>query len=145
MYGSLQLSRTDAVAMAILRGRDFGLASYNQIREALNIPPVRTWEEINFNLSMAHPEVCTVAYTTILAIIHSYIKCSVSWKYPSCCPLTVHFQYLVFNIFVDICGAGQALWKWYQQVGVVLRSSAGDKRGTRSSVYFHCPGPVWTH
>ncbi|KAM9496643.1 dual oxidase 1 [Clarias gariepinus] len=57
MYGSLQLSRTDAVAMAILRGRDFGLASYNQIREALNIPPVRTWEEINFNLSMAHPEI----------------------------------------------------------------------------------------
>ncbi|KAK3558395.1 hypothetical protein QTP86_017988, partial [Hemibagrus guttatus] len=56
MYGSLQLSRTDALAMAILRGRDFGLNSYNQVREALNLPPVQTWGEINPNLNKSNPE-----------------------------------------------------------------------------------------
>ncbi|KAK2834504.1 hypothetical protein Q7C36_015205 [Tachysurus vachellii] len=56
MYGSLQLSRTDAVAMAIQRGRDFGLNSYNHVREALNLPPVKTWGEINPNLNKTNPE-----------------------------------------------------------------------------------------
>ncbi|KAF4081387.1 hypothetical protein AMELA_G00160610 [Ameiurus melas] len=56
MYGSLQLSRTDALTIAIQRGRDFGLASYNQVREALNFPPVKTWGEINPNLNKSNPE-----------------------------------------------------------------------------------------
>ncbi|KAI5100464.1 dual oxidase 1 isoform X2, partial [Silurus meridionalis] len=56
MYGSLQLSRTDAVAMAIQRGRDFGLGSYNQVRETLNLPPVKTWEELNPSLNKTNHE-----------------------------------------------------------------------------------------
>lgn len=75
MYGSLQLSRTDAVAMAIQRGRDFGLASYNQIRESLNVPPIQTWGEINPNLNKTNPEVYTVNY--ILVVVHSFIKCNI--------------------------------------------------------------------
>lgn len=70
MYGSLQLSRTDALAIAIERGRDFGLASYNQVREALNLPPVKTWQEINPNLNKTNPEVYTVDYVGISAVMH---------------------------------------------------------------------------
>uniref|UniRef100_A0A8B9LQ21 NAD(P)H oxidase (H2O2-forming) n=1 Tax=Astyanax mexicanus TaxID=7994 RepID=A0A8B9LQ21_ASTMX len=40
MYGTLQFSRSDAVALTIQRGRDFGLPSFNQVREALNMPPL---------------------------------------------------------------------------------------------------------
>uniref|UniRef100_A0A8C1U5M5 NAD(P)H oxidase (H2O2-forming) n=1 Tax=Cyprinus carpio TaxID=7962 RepID=A0A8C1U5M5_CYPCA len=47
MYGPLRFSRSDAVALTIQRGRDFGLPSYNQIRESLNMRPVNSWDEIN--------------------------------------------------------------------------------------------------
>lgn len=77
MYGSLQLSRTDAVAMAIQRGRDFGLASYNQMRKSLNIPPIKTWGEINPSLNKTNPEVYTINYAIISAIVHSFLKCNI--------------------------------------------------------------------
>ncbi|XP_077067339.1 dual oxidase 1 [Siphateles boraxobius] len=51
MYGPLRFSRSDAVALSIQRGRDFGLPSYNQIRAALNMRPVNSWEEINPKLN----------------------------------------------------------------------------------------------
>ncbi|XP_073799398.1 dual oxidase 1 isoform X4 [Danio rerio] len=47
MYGPLRFSRSDAVALTIQRGRDFGLPSYNQIREALSMAPVNSFEDIN--------------------------------------------------------------------------------------------------
>uniref|UniRef100_A0A3B3DLN3 NAD(P)H oxidase (H2O2-forming) n=1 Tax=Oryzias melastigma TaxID=30732 RepID=A0A3B3DLN3_ORYME len=47
MYGPLRFTRTDLVAMTIQRGRDFGLQSYTEIRKALDLPPVETFEEIN--------------------------------------------------------------------------------------------------
>uniref|UniRef100_A0A8C2FYF4 NAD(P)H oxidase (H2O2-forming) n=1 Tax=Cyprinus carpio TaxID=7962 RepID=A0A8C2FYF4_CYPCA len=51
MYGPLRFSRSDAVALTIQRGRDFGLPSYNQIRESLNMRPVNSWNEINPKLN----------------------------------------------------------------------------------------------
>ncbi|XP_051976031.1 dual oxidase 1-like [Xyrauchen texanus] len=51
MYGPMRFSRSDAVALTIQRGRDFGLPSYNQVREGLNMPLVNTWEEINPKLN----------------------------------------------------------------------------------------------
>ncbi|XP_072529795.1 dual oxidase 1 [Salminus brasiliensis] len=56
MYGTLLFSRSDAVAMTIQRGRDFGLPSFNQVREALNMAPVQTWEEINPRLNQTNPQ-----------------------------------------------------------------------------------------
>lgn len=51
MYGPMRFSRSDAVALTIQRGRDFGLPSYNQIRESLNMRPVNSWDEINPKLN----------------------------------------------------------------------------------------------
>ncbi|XP_047452502.1 dual oxidase 1 [Mugil cephalus] len=56
MYGPLRFSRTDLVAVTIQRGRDFGLRSYNEIRKALDLPPVETFEDINPELNSTDPQ-----------------------------------------------------------------------------------------
>ncbi|XP_017160692.1 dual oxidase 1 [Poecilia reticulata] len=56
MYGPLRFSRTDLVALTIQRGRDFGLQSYTETRRALDLPPVKTFEEINPELSSNNPQ-----------------------------------------------------------------------------------------
>lgn len=57
MYGPLRFTRTDLVAVTIQRGRDFGLQSYVEVRKALNLPPVETFEDINPELSHNDPQV----------------------------------------------------------------------------------------
>lgn len=57
MYGPMRFSRTDVVALTIQRGRDFGLRSYNEVRKALNLPPVETFEDINHKLNSTNPQV----------------------------------------------------------------------------------------
>lgn len=57
MYGPLRFSRTDLVAMTVQRGRDFGLRSYTEIRKALDLPPVKTFEDINLELNSNNPQV----------------------------------------------------------------------------------------
>ncbi|KAL4613374.1 dual oxidase 1-like [Arapaima gigas] len=56
MYGPLIFSRSDLVALIIQRGRDFGLPSYNQAREAFGLQPVSSWEDINPELNIANPQ-----------------------------------------------------------------------------------------
>ncbi|KAF1386846.1 hypothetical protein PFLUV_G00099100 [Perca fluviatilis] len=56
MYGPLRFSRTDLVAMTVQRGRDFGLRSYTEIRKALDLPPVKTFEDINPELNSNNPQ-----------------------------------------------------------------------------------------
>ncbi|XP_037539498.1 dual oxidase 1 [Nematolebias whitei] len=56
MYGPLRFTRTDLVALTIQRGRDFGLQSYNSLRNALDLPPVNTFEEINPELNRTNPQ-----------------------------------------------------------------------------------------
>ncbi|XP_062404238.1 dual oxidase 1 isoform X2 [Sardina pilchardus] len=56
MYGTLRFSRSDAVAMTIQRGRDFGLAGYSEVREALNLPPLHTWAHLNPELNRSNPQ-----------------------------------------------------------------------------------------
>ncbi|XP_056138124.1 dual oxidase 1 [Lampris incognitus] len=56
MYGPLRFSRSDLVALTVQRGRDFGLSSYIQVRQALDLPPVKTFEEINPELNSANPQ-----------------------------------------------------------------------------------------
>lgn len=57
MYGPLRFSRTDLVALTIQRGRDFGLGSYTEVRKALALPPVETFEHLNPELSSSNPKV----------------------------------------------------------------------------------------
>uniref|UniRef100_A0A4W5LFW2 Uncharacterized protein n=1 Tax=Hucho hucho TaxID=62062 RepID=A0A4W5LFW2_9TELE len=56
-YGPLRFSRSDLVAMTVQRGRDFGLPSYNQVREGLGLAPVERWGDINPQLNTANPQV----------------------------------------------------------------------------------------
>ncbi|XP_072881154.1 dual oxidase 2-like [Hemitrygon akajei] len=56
MYGPMRFTRSDAVALDIQRGRDNGLPSYNQVRVALDLEPVKNWTEINAELSRENPE-----------------------------------------------------------------------------------------
>uniref|UniRef100_A0A3Q2D4C6 NAD(P)H oxidase (H2O2-forming) n=1 Tax=Cyprinodon variegatus TaxID=28743 RepID=A0A3Q2D4C6_CYPVA len=62
LYGPLRFSRTDLVALTIQRGRDFGLQSYTETRRALDLPPVKTFEEINPELSRTNPQVTATQY-----------------------------------------------------------------------------------
>ncbi|XP_068579660.1 dual oxidase 1 [Cebidichthys violaceus] len=56
MYGPLRFTRTDLVAITIQRGRDFGLRSYTEVRKALDLPPVNTFEDINPELNSINPQ-----------------------------------------------------------------------------------------
>lgn len=57
MYGPLRFTRTDLVAVTVQRGRDFGLRSYTDVRDALDLPPVETFEDLNPELSRSNPKV----------------------------------------------------------------------------------------
>lgn len=57
MYGPLRFTRTDLVAVTVQRGRDFGLRSYADVRDALDLPPVKTFEDLNPELSSSNPKV----------------------------------------------------------------------------------------
>lgn len=59
MYGPLRFTRTDLVAMTVQRGRDFGLRSYTEVRKALDLPSVKTFEDINPELNSTNPQVKT--------------------------------------------------------------------------------------
>ncbi|EPQ14735.1 Dual oxidase 1 [Myotis brandtii] len=52
--GPLKYSRTDHVASSLQRGRDLGLPSYTKAREALGLPPITRWQDINPALSQSH-------------------------------------------------------------------------------------------
>ncbi|KAM9351638.1 dual oxidase 2 [Symphorus nematophorus] len=56
MYGPLRFTRSDLVAMTIQRGRDFGLRSYTEVRKALDLPPIKTFEDINPKLYSTNPQ-----------------------------------------------------------------------------------------
>ncbi|KAK5867225.1 hypothetical protein PBY51_011737 [Eleginops maclovinus] len=56
MYGPLKFSRTDLVARTVQRGRDFGLRSYTEIRKVLDLPPVKTFQDINPKLNSTNPQ-----------------------------------------------------------------------------------------
>ncbi|CAN8187861.1 unnamed protein product [Coccothraustes coccothraustes] len=45
-YGPLKYSRTDYVASWIQRGRDFGLPTYNQVRQHFGLEPLQNWSSL---------------------------------------------------------------------------------------------------
>ncbi|WAR00874.1 DUOX2-like protein [Mya arenaria] len=64
LFGPLEFSRRDLVAINIQRARDHGLPDYNTVREAYGLKRRESWEEINtFNLSVeAGPNVDETLY-----------------------------------------------------------------------------------
>ncbi|NWS87624.1 DUOX2 oxidase, partial [Toxostoma redivivum] len=45
-YGPVKYSRTDYVASWIQRGRDFGLPTYNQVRQHFGLKPLQNWSNL---------------------------------------------------------------------------------------------------
>ncbi|NXR56249.1 DUOX2 oxidase, partial [Hippolais icterina] len=45
-YGPLKYSRTDYVASWVQRGRDFGLPTYNQVRQHFGLKPLQNWSDL---------------------------------------------------------------------------------------------------
>ena len=57
VFGPLEFSRRDLMAVNIQRGRDHGLADYNSVREAYGLDRKETWEEVNPTVAQQDPEV----------------------------------------------------------------------------------------
>lgn len=55
-FGPLHFSRHDLISQTIMRGRDYGLPDYNTVREAVGLPRVRHWHQINPWMNSTHPE-----------------------------------------------------------------------------------------
>ena len=54
VFGTLDFSRRDLMALNIQRARDHGLPDYNTIREAYGLSRRTSWEDINiYNISHA--------------------------------------------------------------------------------------------
>lgn len=47
LFGPLEFSRRDLVAINIQRARDHGLPDYNSVREAYGLQRKTSWEDIN--------------------------------------------------------------------------------------------------
>lgn len=52
LFGPLEFSRRDLIAINIQRARDHGLPDYNSVREAYGLRRLTSWDEINtYNVS----------------------------------------------------------------------------------------------
>jgi len=49
VFGSLDFSRRDLMAVNIQRGRDHGLPDYNTARRYFELDPITSWDQINNN------------------------------------------------------------------------------------------------
>ena len=57
VFGPLDFSRRDLMAINIQRGRDNGLPDYNTARRELDLPPITRWRDINRDLFRQDPDV----------------------------------------------------------------------------------------
>lgn len=46
----MKYSRTDYVASWVQRGRDFGLPTYNQVRQRFGLEPLQNWSDLGPHL-----------------------------------------------------------------------------------------------
>lgn len=55
LFGPLDFSRRDLASLNIMRGRDNGLADYNTVRRAFQLPSITNWTDINPVLGKTMP------------------------------------------------------------------------------------------
>ena len=55
VFGTLDFSRRDLMALNLQRARDHGLPDYNTVREAYGLPRKTSWEDIN-TYNITHPD-----------------------------------------------------------------------------------------
>ncbi len=60
VFGPLEFSRRDLMALNIQRGRDHGLPDYNTVREAYGLDRIEKFTDINPNLAFQKPGVSVV-------------------------------------------------------------------------------------
>ena len=57
LFGSMRMNQADLPAANIHRGREEGVADYNAVRKAFQLPPLGDLAEINPQLFAREPEV----------------------------------------------------------------------------------------
>lgn len=62
MFGGLDFSRRDLMAVNIQRGRDHGLPDYNTARREFNLPEIKNWTDINENCN-TDEKINNITYT----------------------------------------------------------------------------------
>ncbi len=60
VFGPLEFSRRDLMALNIQRGRDHGLPDYNTVREAYGLDRIEKFNDINPNLAFQKPGVSII-------------------------------------------------------------------------------------
>lgn len=71
LFGPLEFSRRDLMAINIQRGRDHGLPDYNTARKEYNLSEITNFTDINSQLFAEKPDV---------SLISSCFKNNVHWK-----------------------------------------------------------------
>ncbi|NXX29411.1 DUOX2 oxidase, partial [Nicator chloris] len=66
-YGPLKYSRTDYVASWVQRGRDFGLPTYNQVRQRFGLKPLQNWSNLAPHLEPQVLQKVTALYANNMA------------------------------------------------------------------------------
>ena len=59
VFGPLEFSRRDLMAINIQRGRDHGIPDYNTVRAHYGLPRITEWRDINWQLYEDDPGVHT--------------------------------------------------------------------------------------
>ena len=87
VFGTLDFSRRDLMALNIQRARDHGLPDYNTIREAYGLQRMVSWEDINrFNLS--HQDYPGGSYMQDVSLFTLYIIVS-----------SIQYEKTLFNVY----------------------------------------------
>lgn len=74
MFGGLEFSRRDLMAVNIQRGRDHGLPDYNTAREYYGLERISKWEDINPYYKDNSTDVSPLKVSVLIKIVQLRLK-----------------------------------------------------------------------
>lgn len=95
VFGGLDFSRRDLMAVNIQRGRDHGLPDYNTARKYLNLDPITKWTDIN-------PTRCGKAEDVDLTNDEASEDCKVNERFHVVCSCRANLLQLIFVLNATI-------------------------------------------